>query len=436
MRTDNEYLEEIAKSTGSDVPAEHRSDNFYLKRIAQNLLGIIDEIDGKADVEHTHSVDDITDMPDPTKVIEVTTDKGTASADTMGKLYIEVGETTDVYYTVEDEGVYSWVKLDNAFIDNIPTDVADLTDEYNTQFTPKQHTHTESEITNLKNYSVTGHKHTESDITDLGNYSTEGHTHTKSDITDFAHTHSEYLTEHQDISGKVDKETGKGLFSGSYNDLTNKPSIPASTSDLSDGTDLIKKSNTSGLVKNDGTIDENVYLTQHQDISGKVNSADLANVAFSGDYDDLLDRPTIPSKTSELQNDSGFLTQHQDLSNYLQKSNTVGLVKNNGTIDTNTYLTQHQSLDGKTVTVEKQQTAETGYATTYVVKQGGVQVGAKINIPKDFLVKSASVKTCTVDDDPVTGYKVGDLYIEFVFCFSGSSDPAEPCRKRPVTIGI
>ena len=36
-----------------------------------------------------------------------------------------------------------------------------------------------------------------------------------------------------------------------------------------------------------------------------------------------------------------------NLSNYIQKSNTSGLVKNDGTIDTNTYLTQHQDLSGK-----------------------------------------------------------------------------------------
>lgn len=43
-------------------------------------------------------------------------------------------------------------------------------------------------------------------------------------------------------------------------------------------------------------------------ISGKANTADLATVATSGDYDDLLDKPTIPTKTSDLENDSGFIT--------------------------------------------------------------------------------------------------------------------------------
>ena len=47
----------------------------------------------------------------------------------------------------------------------------------------------------------------------------------------------------------------------------------------------ISKSNTVGLVKNDGSIDTTNYST------------------FSGDYDDLTDKPTIPTKTSDLTND-------------------------------------------------------------------------------------------------------------------------------------
>ena len=40
----------------------------------------------------------------------------------------------------------------------------------------------------------------------------------------------------------------------------------------------------------------------------------LATVATSGSYNDLNDKPTIPTKTSDLTNDSGFLTEHQDIS--------------------------------------------------------------------------------------------------------------------------
>ena len=42
--------------------------------------------------------------------------------------------------------------------------------------------------------------------------------------SDSNHTHNQYLTEHQSLANYVQKETGKGLFSGSYGDLTNKPS--------------------------------------------------------------------------------------------------------------------------------------------------------------------------------------------------------------------
>ena len=45
----------------------------------------------------------------------------------------------------------------------------------------------------------------------------------------------------------------------------------------------------------------------------KVNRSELSRVATTGSFNDLLDKPVIPTKTSELTNDSGFLTEHQPL---------------------------------------------------------------------------------------------------------------------------
>ena len=62
------------------------------------------------------------------------------------------------------------------------------------------------------------------------------------------------------------------------------------------------------------------YLTQHQDISGKANIADLATVATSGSYNDLSNKPTIPTvptNVSAFTNDAGYLTQHQSLADYV-----------------------------------------------------------------------------------------------------------------------
>lgn len=50
------------------------------------------------------------------------------------------------------------------------------------------------------------------------------------------------------------------------------------------------------------------------------------------------------------------------------------------------------------VTVEKLESAVIGYAATYVIKQNGNQVGVSINIPKDYLVRSGSVRIADADD--------------------------------------
>ena len=65
-------------------------------------------------------------------------------------------------------------------------------------------------------------------------------------------------------------------FTGSYNDLNNKPTIPTKVSEL-------------------------------QNDSGYVASSSLATVATTGSYTDLSNTPTIPTKVSELQNDSGYV---------------------------------------------------------------------------------------------------------------------------------
>lgn len=51
-------------------------------------------------------------------------------------------------------------------------------------------------------------------------------------------------------------------------------------------------------------------------LKGKTNTSALGAVAFSNDYDDLNGKPTIPTKTSDLINDSEFIDQ-SDLQNLL-----------------------------------------------------------------------------------------------------------------------
>lgn len=190
------------------------------------------------------------------------------------------------------------------------------------------------------------------------------HTHTKAEISDFNHTHDyDDLTNKPELfDGSYNSLTDKPeLFTGSYDDLSNKPSIPSKISDLTDDSDFIEKSETSGLIKNDGSIDENSYALANHNHSGV-----YADASHDHTVSDITDFPTIPSKVSDLDNDSGFLTEHQSLSDYIQKSQTAGLVKNDGSIDTSNYLTNHQSL--KTINNES------------IVGTGNITINAGTNV--------------------------------------------------------
>lgn len=135
--------------------------------------------------------------------------------------------------------------------------------------------------------------------------------------------------------------------SGNYNDLSNKPTIPsieglASEAYVNEKVAAIVipevPTKVSELENDKG------YLTEHQSLEGYAKTADLAQVAKTGSYNDLADKPTIPStaglastkyvddkvagivipevptKVSAFENDKGYLTEHQSLADYALKS--------------------------------------------------------------------------------------------------------------------
>ena len=143
---------------------------------------------------------------------------------------------------------------------------------------------------------------------------------------------SDYVTEN---------ELSDVAFSGSYADLSNIPVIPDSTSELTNDS---------------GFIDKNV-----NDLTYYTPTADLGAVALSNSYNDLDNKPTIPTvndgiltiqqngtnvetftansstnktanitvptKTSDLTNDSGFITNNYE--NYSNTETRIGTWYNN-----------------------------------------------------------------------------------------------------------
>lgn len=83
------------------------------------------------------------------------------------------------------------------------------------------------------------------------------------------------------------------------------------------------------LKANNGNIDLKAPIKQ---IGGAVDSVN----GMTGDV--VLN---IPSKTSQLENDSGYLTQHQDISGLATKLEVKAVEQ---WVEGKGYLTQHQSL--------------------------------------------------------------------------------------------
>ena len=103
----------------------------------------------------------------------------------------------------------------------------------------------------------------------------------------------------------------------SYNDLSDLPTVPDSTSQL---------------------INDSNFVSSDQ----------LATVAFTGSYLDLIDDPVIPQNTSDLVNDSDFAYTDQ-YNAFLADQDITGNLTVSGTIDYKKYSTSEQFIVPDTV---------------------------------------------------------------------------------------
>ena len=148
-----------------------------------------------------------------------------------------------------------------------------------------------------------------------------------------------YLTEHQDISklalkselhshtnkaildnitsDKVANWDNKSEFSGDYNDLTNKPAIPTKTSQLTNDSDFVNSTYVVNKIAeaslSGGDVDLSGYQTR---TDNTLNTKDKTIVGGINEIKASVDSIEIPTKTSDLINDSGYLTEHQSLDGY------------------------------------------------------------------------------------------------------------------------
>lgn len=128
-------------------------------------------------------------------------------------------------------------------------------------------------------------------------------------------------------------------------------------------------------------------------IAGKADAADLADVAFSGSYNDLDDTPTIPAAVTETTVSNWGFTKN---------TGTVTGVKMNGTtkgtsglVDLGTVLTEHQDISGKAdISALAGYTPTSGFATVN---------GASITGGGNVQILAAEGQTITIDATPTPG---------------------------------
>ena len=256
----------------------------------------------------------------PSKVSELENDKGylTSHQDISGKLDVSVAATT---YATKNEVTTSLAeKVDKVNGKQLSTE--DFTSAYKTK------------LEGLNNYDDTAVNNAISSLQTQLNTLVSGDT---SDAIDSFNEIVAFLEGVQDtgtlegiiagltaeIAKKVDKVSGKGL---STNDFTTA---------LKDKLDSIT------VINNTADKDKNV---KYADSAGSVawtgvsGKPSLATVATSGSYNDLSNKPTIPTNTNQLTNGAGFITG-------INKSMvTTALGYTPPTTDTNTTYTAGNGL--------------------------------------------------------------------------------------------
>ena len=112
----------------------------------------------------------------------------------------------------------------------------------------------------------------------------------KADLNTTNSNVSELATQVSELdTNKADKTQ---LFSGSYNDLSNKPNIPSKTSDLTNDSGFITEYTETDPTVPSWAKNPSKPVYKYSEITERPT---LSNVATSGSYNDLSDKPSIPS---------------------------------------------------------------------------------------------------------------------------------------------
>ena len=278
-------------------------------------------------------------------------------ADYATKLYVDDKVKSIKVPDVNLSNYYTKLEVDKK-IEGLSTGDIDLSEYAKKTELPKKL----SELVNDSGYITT---YTETDPvwnSEKSNY------YTKTEINN-----KNYLTEHQSLADYVRTEA----LTTALTTYAKKTELPKKLSELVNDSGYITTYTETDPVWNSekvnyytkDEINGKNYLTEHQSLDGYVKTEALTSYAKKTDI------PSVPTKLSELTNDSGYITTYTETdpvwnsekSNYYTKTE----------INNKNYLTEHQSLTdyakkSEIPTDYVRNTELTSYATkTYVTEQIG-----------------------------------------------------------------
>ena len=184
-------------------------------------------------------------------------------------------------------------------------------------------------------------------------------------------------------TSQLDNDSGF-IDSNALDEYAKTADIPTKTSQLTNNSGFITANDVpvqsvDGLI---GAVVTNAVKTTPQSLTDIQKAQARTNIgagtsSFDGNYENLSNKPTIPTQTSQLENNSGFITSADVPTKVSQLNNDTGFITSN---------------DVPEYSVIKA-TDTTDYAAVYYLTKNGVNTGVAINIPKDLFVENGEIVT-------------------------------------------
>ena len=185
-------------------------------------------------------------------------------------------------------------------------------------------------------------------------------------------------------------------FSGAYADITGTPYVPTKTSDLTNDSDFVSDANYVHTDNNFTTALKNkldgIATGAEVNVQSDWDVADTSSDAF------IKNKPAIPTKTSDITNDSGFITSAALPTKTSDLTNDSGFITNQVNNLANYYdqtaiNSMFNALDVPTKTSDL--TNDSGFLTTSTLpiatasNLGVVKIGSGINVAADGTISAA-----------------------------------------------